>query len=231
MNDLQLRLSTGVERFEGVVNTLNMQLAGRSLFSADAPDQIPLISGADMMAELRILVTGAPDASTIVSDVTTWFQDAGSGYETVAWQGGNGPSQAILLAEGQSAKIGITALDPAIRKALTGLALTALAAEGAVSLVENEQRIFADNAAQSMINASSELIELRAKLGFEEARIEDARVTSESTQSSLQIEYGRLTSSDPYSTATELETVSTQLESLYILTARMSRLSLTEYLR
>lgn len=231
LTDLQLKLANGTERFESAVSALNTRLAGRSLFAADEPDQTPLISGADIMVELRTLVAGAPDAATIQADVTDWFQDTGGGYETLAWQGGDGQPPDVLLGEGQAANTGITALDPAIRETLTGLALAALAAEQAVPLDESEQRALATGAAQSMIGGNASLIELRANLGAEEARIEDARVTSESTRSSLQIEYGKLTSADPYDTATELEAVSARLESLYILTARMSRLSLTEYLR
>jgi flagellar hook-associated protein 3 FlgL len=231
LSDLQLTLANGTDRFESAVNTLNTRLAGRSLFSADAPDQTPLISGEDMMVDLRALVAGATDAATIEADVTAWFQDIGGGYETTAWQGGNGQPPAILLAEGQSANTGITALDPAIREALTGLAIVALASENAVPLAEAEQRALVTGAAQTMINATGSLISLRANLGSEEARIEEARVTAQTTKSALEIEYNGLTAADPYDTATELEAATTRLESLYILTARMSRLSLTEYLR
>lgn len=231
MTGIEIRLSDGGERFEQAVDTLNTRLAGRSLFSADAPDQTPLISGEDMMVELRALVAGAPDAATMVADVEAWFQDAGGGYETLAWQGGGGNPPGVLLGEGQSAETGITALDPAIRETLTGLALAALASEQAVPLPEAEQRALVTASAQQMLSGEGNLIELRARLGVEEARIEDARVTAQTTRSSLQIEYGRLVEADPYETATELEAVSTRLESLYILTARMSRLSLTEYLR
>lgn len=231
LSDLNLTLANGTERFEQGVSTLNTRLAGRSLFSADAPDATPLISGEDMMVELRALAIGAPDATTLAADVEAWFMDAGGGYETLAWQGGTGNAPSVLLSEGQSAQTGVTALDPAIRETLTGLALAALASEGAASFPETDQRLLVTAAAQKMLSGEGNLIELRARLGAEEARIQDARVTAEATRSSLQIEYGRLVEVDPYETATKLETVTTRLESLYILTARMSRLSLTEYLR
>ncbi len=230
-SDLQLKLANTAERFESAVGALNTRLAGRSLFSADAPDQTPLISGEAMLIELRTIVADATDAATIEADVTAWFQDIGGGYETFAWQGGTGQPPTVLLAEGQSANTGITALDPAIRETLAGLAIAALASENAASLNDSEKRALVTIAAQKMLGSTDRLIELRANLGAEEARIEDARVTAETTRSSLEIEYGNLTSADPYRTATELEAVSTRLESLYIVTARMSRLSLTEYLR
>lgn len=231
LSDLQLTLADGADRFSQTVDALNTRLAGRSLFSADAPDSTPLISGEDMLVELRAVVTGAPDAATVIADVNAWFLDAGAGYETIAWQGGSGASPAVMIGEGQTAKTGITALDPAIRETLAGLALAALAAEQTPILAEAEQRALITGSAQQMLSAEGSLIGLRADLGAEEARIENARVKAETTRASLQIEYGRLVEADPYETATDLEAVSLRLESLYILTSRMSRLSLTEYLR
>lgn len=231
LSDLQLKLADGADRFEQAVDVLNTRFAGRSLFSADAPDATPLISAEDMMVELRALVSGAPDAATAVADVNAWFTDTGGGYETLAWQGGAGDAPSVLIGEGQTAETGVTALDPALREALAGLALAALASEQAPAFPEEEQRAFITASAHQMLSAEDGLIALRARLGAEEARIEDAKVTAETTRSSLQIEYGRLVEADPYDTATELEAVSLRLESLYILTARLSRLSLTEYLR
>ena len=40
-----------------------------------------------------------------------------------------------------------------------------------------------------------------------------------------------MTEADPYRTATDLQAAQTRLETLYVLTARLSRLNLTEYLR
>lgn len=231
LSDLQLTLADGTDRFSQAVDALNTRLAGRSLFSADAPESTPLITGEAMMVELRSLVNGAADAATAITTVNDWFTTSGGGFETVAWQGGAGSAPPVMIGEGQTADTSITALDPAIRESLAGLALAALAAEQAPGFPEPEQRALITAAAQQMMSAEGGLIGLRAQLGVEEARIEDARVAAESTRASLQIEYGSLVESDPYDTATELESVSLRLESLYILTSRMSRLSLTEYLR
>lgn len=231
MSDIQLKLADAPERFDQAVDVLNTRFAGRSLFSADIPEATPLISAEAMLVELRTLVAASPDASTAITDVNAWFMDVGGGYETLAWQGGNGNAPSALIGEGRSADIGVTALDPALRETLASLALTALASEQTPAFSEGEQRAFVSGTAQQMLNAEGDLISLRARLGTQEARIEDAKVTAEATRASLQIEYGRLVEADPYDTATELEAVSLRLESLYIVTARVSRLSLTEYLR
>lgn len=231
LGDLHLRLANGTERFEQAVSALNTRLSGRSLFSADQPDQAALIPGGAIMDELRLLVAGAPDAATMVADVQAWFLDAGGGYETIAWQGGTGTQPPVLLGEGLSADAGVTALDPAIRESLAGLALAALAAERVVTLPEAEQRALVVAAAEQMQRGEGDLIVLRADLGSQEARIEEARVAAQAARASLEIEYGRLVEADPYRTATDLESVTARLEGLYILTSRLSRLSLTEYLR
>ena len=48
--------------------------------------------------------------------------------------------------------------------------------------------------------------------------------------SALQIARNGLVAADPYDTATAIQAVQTQIETLYTLTARLSRLSLTDYL-
>lgn len=75
------------------------------------------------------------------------------------------------------------------------------------------------------------MIRLRSDLGAGQARIEEARVTVETTRAGLELERGRLTEADPYRTATDLQALQTRLETLYVLTARLSRLTLTEFLR
>ncbi|WP_224816439.1 flagellin [Hasllibacter sp. MH4015] len=230
-NDIQLTLANGSERFDAAVDALNTRLAGRSLFSADEPDATPLAGSEAILDELRLLVGTTTDAATAEADVRAWFMSPGGGYETMAWQGGAGAAPEVLLGEGRSAETGVTALDPAIRESLIGLALVALAEEEAAPLDETEKRALVTGAAEQMQRGEGQLITLRAALGAEEARIEEARVASQAARASLEIEYGRLVEADPYRTATDLETVNTRLESLYILTARLSRLSLTEFIR
>ncbi|MEJ6393011.1 flagellin [Gymnodinialimonas sp. 2305UL16-5] len=231
LSDIQTQLADASGRFDAAVNSLNTRLAGRSIFSADRPDQNALISSETIMTELRTLVAGATDAATITADVTAWFEDAGGGYETIAWQGGDGPVPSVLVGEGKTAETGVSALEPAIRQTLAGLALAALAEEQVVPLPEAEQRALATSAANGLLEAETNIVSLRARLGTEEARIEEARVAAEAARTSLQLQYNRIVEADPYDTATELEATSNRLESLYIVTARVSRLSLTEFLR
>lgn len=230
-NDLQLELTNAPDRFSSAVNALNTRIAGQSLFSADLPDATPLSPGESILAELKTVTAGATDAATLLATVNSWFDGVGGGYETFAWQGGNGPAPSVLVSESEVAEIGITALDPAIRETLKGLALAALSADQNAGFSADQTTELVNAAALQILNSEPELVALRARLGAEEARVEEARVSTETARSGMELEYGRLLDADPYRTATELEAVNVQLESLYILTARMSRLNLTEFLR
>ncbi len=227
----ELELLNAPNRFEAAVAALNTQFAGQSLFAADAPENVPLIPAEDILAELRTVTSGETDAAGVETAVLAWFNDLGGAYEVFAWQGGDGTPPDTLLAEGQSASAGVSALEPAIRETLAGLAMAVLATDEPTPLPPEERGELISRAGRQVLSSESDLIGLRARLGAEQARIEEARVSAETTRSALEMEYGRLVEADPYRTATELEATNLQLESLYILTARMSRLSLTEFLR
>jgi len=218
-------------RFDHAVAALNTRIADISLFSGDRTDQLPLISGEAILQALRPIARAAPDAETMVQDIEAWFLDTGGGFELTAWQGGDPGGARMSLSEGTQIDTTVTAFDPRVRAALAGLSLAVLAAEGLAPGGEQGVRQVTGSAAERIHSAEVNLITVQAELGVIEGRIEDTRVRSEATKAGLEIEYTRLSETDPYRTATELEAVQTRLESLYIVTSRLSRLSLTEYLR
>ena len=94
-----------------------------------------------------------------------------------------------------------------------------------------ERGRLAQQAGQQLVSTEDARTTLRARIGTVEAQIEAARTRNSAEETSLGILRSDLGSVDPYEAATRLQTVQSQLESLYLVTARVSRLSLTEYLR
>ena len=229
--ELDIRLADAPDRFAQAVTVLNTRVAGQSIFAGDTPDRPALADVGTILGALRPLATGAPDAASALAAIDAWFQDAGGGFETVAWLGGTGAPTAVYLGEGRTIDAGVTALDPGLRTVLSGLAIAALASEGRVPPVPDARSDFATAAAVRMMTGEAQLIDLRAGVGVAEDRIETARTASEATRAALRLEEARLVASDPYEAATEIEAVSRQLESLFLLTARLSNLTLTEFLR
>jgi flagellar hook-associated protein 3 FlgL len=72
---------------------------------------------------------------------------------------------------------------------------------------------------------------LRAVVGDAEAAIERARIRNEAELSAAELARARILEADPFRAATDLQSVQNQLESLYTVTSRLSRLSLTSFLR
>lgn len=229
--DMSLSLADAPQRFEQAVAALNTRVAGRSIFAGDAPDRAALIPAAAMLDQLRPLAGAAPTATDMIAAVEAWFLDPGNGFDTIAWQGGTGSAAPALLGEGQEEQTGLTAREPALREVLAGLALLALAAEGVGPAADAERRALVTAGSLRLDRGEDALIRLRSDLGASQARIEEARVAAEAARTGAEMERSRLTAADPYRAATELQSVQTRLEQLYILTARLSRLTLSEYLR
>ena len=85
-------------------------------------------------------------------------------------------------------------------------------------------------AGAGLLSGQNQLTGIRANLGFAESRIDQSIARIEAGVASLSIARRDLVSVDPFETATELENVQFQLESIYTLTARTSRLTLLNFL-
>lgn len=231
LQDMLLAAAHAPERLEQAVRAINTRVADASLFSGNAPDRPALIPAAEMLDELRPMVAAEPTAADKIAAVEAWFLSSGGGYETLAWQGGTGPAAPAILAEGVQTEAAISALDPALREVLAGLALAALATETDSAADQNTQRALISGAAARLRSGEEALVRLRTDLGVAQARIEEARVAAEAARAGLEIEQARLTEADPYRSASDLQAAQTRLETLYVLTARLSRLSLSEFMR
>jgi len=231
LQDMALSIADAPDRLAQTVAALNTQIAGKSLFSGDATDRPALIPASAMLDHLRPLAAATTTATDMIAVIEEWFLAPGGGFETLAWQGGTGTAPPAILGEAQEERTGITARDPALREVLAGLALAALVSEGAGPDPESARREVVKAAALRLDLGQDALIRLRSDLGASQARIEEARSAAEAARASAEMEQARLTEADPYRSATDLQSVQTRLEQLYILTARLSRLTLSEYLR
>ena len=72
---------------------------------------------------------------------------------------------------------------------------------------------------------------LAARLGISEGRIEAAQSRNAADLLAHEMAQADLIRSDPERLAMELEAVQTNLETVFAITARLSRLSLTDFLR
>jgi flagellar hook-associated protein 3 FlgL len=215
-------------RLDSAVGLLNTQAADRAVFAGAATGTLPLGSAGDMLAAIELVATGATTAGDVASAVATWFSDP-LGYGT--FYRGAAPLAGVAIAPGETADISATAMDPAIRDTLAGLALAALLDRGILAGAADERARLAERAGRQLLTSEDARITLAARIGSVEAQIEAARTRNGAEETALGILRSDIGSVDPYEAASRLEAARSQLESLYLVTSRVSRLSLVEFLR
>lgn len=215
-------------RLASAVGLLNSQASGRAVFSGTATDTVPLGSLDDMLTALQTAAAGATTAGQVSAAVNGWFADPlGFG----AFYQGGGALAPAPIAAGETAELSTTAMDQALRDTLAGFAMAALIDRGALAGDPGERGRLAQQAGQQLISTEDARTTLQARIGMVEAQIEGARTRNSAEEAALGILRSDIGSVDPYEAATRLQTIQSQLESLYLVTARVARLSLAEYLR
>ncbi|MFO1203381.1 MAG: flagellin [Tabrizicola sp.] len=215
-------------RLASAIGLLNTQASGRAVFSGVATDTVPLGSVEDMLTALQTAAAGSTTAGQVSAAVNGWFADP-LGFGAF-YQGGT-PLSPAPIAAGESADLSTTAMDQALRDTLAGFAMAALIDRGVLAGDPGERARLAQQAGQQLISTEDARTTLAARIGTVEAQIEAARTRNGAEETSLGILRSDIGSVDPYEAATRLQTIQSQLESLYLVTARVSRLSLAEYLR
>jgi flagellar hook-associated protein 3 FlgL len=219
------------QRFEAVLASLNTKIGDRTIFAGVSSDGAAVSSSQTILSALEATLVGlgAVTASEVETAVNAWFADP-SGFAAVGYLGGVATAAVAISAE-DSVDLGFTAQDPAILDTLKSLAMIALVDRGAVGGDADLKHQVVGLAATSLLQNDTDRAFLRGNLGFAQARIEQAQTRNESEIAALEIARSDLLSIDPYEAATRLEAAQTQLETLYSVTARLSRLRLVDFLR
>lgn len=232
-NSLQTGMAADAGRiaFESIVNALNTRLADQSLFSGATTDRQALTDPATMLDELRGIIAGLTAPADVRDAIANWFTQPGGGFETSGYQGDTGPLPTRRIDEETTVTMTARADDPAIRELLTATAIAALSDDPNLQFSDRDRGELIETAKIGVLVSAAPMVHLQAEIGSQEARIENANVRISAQISALTIMRNQMTGADPFETASRLEQVQVQLETHYTVTARLSRLSLAEYLR
>jgi flagellar hook-associated protein 3 FlgL len=222
-------LTQANETFESVVNAMNTSVGGRVLFGGASTDTQPIGEVDDILTALSTAVAGASSVDDILTAAQAWFDDP-AGFGSVGYLGSDTSLAPMSLSDDDNAQFDLRGDDQVFRDTLRNLAVVAIAADPALGLSEAQQSELFQKSAINVVNAHDAIIDVQAQIGFSESQIETIKVRHSAERSSLEISRNDLLSADPYQAATELEQVQFQLQSLYAITARMSQLSLVNYL-
>ncbi|MBB97819.1 MAG: flagellar hook protein [Rhodobacteraceae bacterium] len=214
---------------ETIVAALNSTTAGRSLFAGAATDTTPLVGPTDFLDTLKAALPPITDPASLVTAINDWFDDP-AGYDTIAYQGSTNDIAPVMIAKDSSVQMAVRADAEQFKEVLKGLSLSALATDSDWGFDIDEQIEVFDAAASVMLNAQSSLTSLQADIGAAQERIESAKTRNAAARIGFEQARTTLVGADAFETATRLDDVQVRLESLYAVTARMSRLSLLNYI-
>lgn len=217
------------ERLDAALSALNVQVGGRTLFAGEAVQGPAIVESATLLGLLDGVVAGALTGDEVANRVAAWFADP-AGFAAQAYLGG-APGGEVPVSQTDSIRLDITAADPAIRTTLEGLALAAMMTRTSIPQDDGARTVIATRAGDTLLAVKTPLTDLAARLGLTEARIADTKERNDFEKNALQLARSALLDVDPYEASTRLEATETQIETLYAVTARLSRLSLVDFLR
>lgn len=230
MTHVNAAVAAAHSTLRSTISTLNTRFGDRSLFAGqDTRGQTMADADSIMLAiETEITAAGATDVASIEATIDAWLAAPG-GYSGTAYLGAAALGS-VPIAEGESTGLEVTADDPALRATIKGLAMATLLDRGNFSGQPDLQRALAQRAGEVLLSAETDRAYLAAGLGGVQAQVERAQIRNDAEATALGIARSGLLAIDPYEAATRLQDTETQLQLIYTITARVSRLSLAEYL-
>lgn len=143
------------------------------------------------------------------------------------WSGASDQAISNRISPTESATTSVSANEPAMRK--LAMVYSMVATLGVDSLGAEARAALLDKAASVAGEATSGLTALQANLGTTQNRIKDATERLNVQQTILQQRLGTLEGVDPAEAKIRIDTLTTQIEMSYSLTAKLLQLSLMNY--
>lgn len=227
----QLGLATAAAEtaFGSIVGALNVRFGNASLFAGAASDRAALSPAGDMLAAIRTALAVATTTGDVATVLDDWFDDPAGGFATIGYQGDTGAPVSRRIDSDTTVTVAARADDPGLRALLKATAMAAVAGEP--GLLPGTQSALLIKARDALVALGDGVVGMQAGLGQIEERSERALAQHTASQTALGLIDNDLTAADPYATASRLQAVQQQLETHYTLTARLSGLSLVNYLR
>lgn len=216
---------------QAVIGHLNGTVGQRFLFSGARSDTQPLASADTILTALTAQVAGLTTAGDVSQAVADWFDAAPGtgGFADMAYYGGQG-GQSTPIGEETTITLTTTALSPAIRDTLKGLATAAMLERGALAGDGVEGRKLLQAAGKAMLDNTPPLIAEMSRLGYTQQVIATAQTEGNAASATLQTARNTLREADPLATAAAISDAETKLQTLYSVIGRLSQLKLVDYL-
>lgn len=213
---------------EAIVAALNGTAAGRSLFAGAATDTLPMITANTFLDTVKAALPPITDPASLVTAIDDWFNDP-AGFDTMAYLGSDNDISPVPIGEDLLVTMSVRADADQLKMVMKGLTMSALATDPDWGFDHLEEIEVFKAASDVMLTGQSQLTSLQSDIGAAQERIEFTLTRNAAARIGFEQARLSLVGADPFETATRLDDVQLRLESLYAVTARMSRLTLVNY--
>ena len=215
---------------DALVAGFNVNFAGRSLFAGDEAGSAALVDAETIFTMSTAILEAAPTGGAAYTNLQIEFLGTGATFDTSFYLGGTGQAPLTEVAPGQRIDYAVRADNDAVRKVMFNTVVLAAAYDRSNTLTEEQRRDLLELGADGIRNAIPDLIEVRAELGTAEARIADVKARNVAAEAAFTLRFNDLAGADSYEAALTLNELDTQLQTAYQTTARLSSLSLANYI-
>lgn len=222
------RSADAAAALQAAIIQVNGAVGQRFLFSGTASDTPPLDSAEAILTALTTEVTGKTNAEDVMQAVSAWFDAPAGGFADTAYHGSAGIQQ-LPIGEGTTLALTTTALSPAIRDSLKGLAAAALISRGILAGNTAEGQALLRLAGKGLVDTSPVMIAEMSRVGYAQQVIASAQTEGEAATATLTMARNTLREADPFTTSAAISEAETRLQTLYSVIGRLSQLKLADY--
>ena len=226
-----LHATTARNAFVDAVGLLNTQVAGQSLFAGTETDSAALVDAEAILADLQTAVGGATTAAAAIAAVDAYFAPPGGGFFTSAYVGSTDNLTPVDIGEGQRLDYGMRADEERIVALLRAHATAAVVADGALAGDVPERLAMIAEAGARTLAAKEGVLDLRSDVGILQERVEIAKAGRNSERETLDLARAKIVAVDPLEAASAFQQLESQLESIYMVTARLASLRFANFMR
>ncbi|MEM9230372.1 MAG: flagellin [Pseudomonadota bacterium] len=224
-------VATGEAVLRTMVSSLNTEFGGASLFSGTALDTGALASADQLLSDIQALLAGATTPADAQNAIDLYFDTPGGAFETTIYTGSNADAAGVAIDDDNRLSYLPRADDPALREALKSIVMVAAAGSASFSNDPEAYNSYLVDAGTRLQESAEAVTGVRAALGQAQEQIAEAIDTREAERTTLASARNDLIGVDQFDAAAKLAELESQLEALYLITGRISNLSLTNYLR
>lgn len=218
------------EELGSVVSALNTQFAGRPLFAGDDGNGTTVLDHSTIQALAVPFLEAGASASAGYSSLISQFTTAGATFDTSIYFGGAGDAPSALIGQGESVDYSAKADERPLRTIMANIAALGAAYDMSNSIPDAQRRQLAELASEGLRSDVSQIIGIEGRVGSAENRIATIKARNVASEASLTLSFNNLAGADQLDATLELTELERQLETAFATTARMSNLSLVNFL-